>query len=254
MHVLTGDQVGIGGFIITGGGAKHVILRAIGPSLTRFGVSNPLPDPVLELHGPGAFPTITNNNWRDTQEAQIKASGIPPTDDLESAIDVILSPGAYTAVIRGNGGSTGIGSIEVYDLDPASLGKLSNISTRAFVGSASGDSIIAGFILGKNSSPDRIVIRGLGPSLSAVGVPNVLQNPTLELHNGDGALLFTNNDWQDNPTNAAEVAAAGLAPSNRLESAIAVTLPPGLYTAILAGLGNTAGNALVEIYDRGAGP
>ena len=254
LHVLTGDQVGIGGFIITGSGPKHVIVRAIGPSLTRFGIPNPLPDPVLELHGPGSFPTITNNNWRDTQEAQIKASGIPPTNDLESAIDAVLSPGAYSGVIRGNGGSTGIGLIEVYDLDTAAASKLSNISTRGFVGSTPGDAIIAGFILGNQSTPDRIVIRGLGPSLAASGVPNVLQNPTLELHNGDGTLLFTNNDWQDNPTNAADVAAAGLAPSNSSEAAIAVTLQPGAYTAILAGLGNTTGNGLIEIYDRGAGP
>jgi hypothetical protein len=254
LHVLTGDQVGIGGFIVTGTGPKHVIVRAIGPSLMRFGIPNPLPDPVLELHGPGAFPTITNNNWRDTQEAQIKASGIPPTNDLESAIDIVLQPGSYTGLIRGNGGSTGIGLIEVYDLDQAAASKLSNISTRGFVGSTPGDAIIAGFILGNQNAPDRVVIRGLGPSLSASGVPNVLQNPTLELHNGDGTLLFTNNDWKDNPTNAAEVAAAGLAPSNDLESAIAVTLPPGAYTAILAGLGNTTGNGLVEIYDRGATP
>jgi hypothetical protein len=246
--------VGIGGFIITGSAPKHVILRAIGPSLTRFGIPNPLPDPVLELHGPGAFATITNDNWRDTQETQIKNSGIPPTNDLESAIDIVLPPGAYTGLIRGNGGSTGIGLIEVYDLDQAVTSKLSNISTRGFVGSTPGDSIIAGFILGNSNQPDRIIIRGLGPSLSSAGVPNTLQNPTLELHNGDGALLYTNNDWQDNPTQAAEIAAAGLAPGNSSESAISVTLPPGLYTAILAGLGNTTGNGLVEVYDRGAGP
>jgi hypothetical protein len=254
LNVLTGDQIGIGGFIITGSGPKHVIVRAIGPDLKRFGIPNPLPDPVLELHGPGAFATITNNNWRDTQETQIKATGLAPTNDLESAIDIVLAPGSYTGIIRGNGGSTGIGLIEVYDLNQASASKLSNISTRGFVGSTPGDSIIAGFILGNSNAPDRIIIRGLGPSLSAVGVPNVLANPTLELHNGDGALLYTNNDWQDNPSQAAEIAAAGLAPGNSAESAISVTLPPGLYTAILAGLGNTTGNGLVEIYDRGAAP
>ena len=254
LHVLTGDQVGIGGFIITGSGPKHVIVRAIGPDLRRFGIPNPLEDPVLELHGPGAFVTIINDNWRDTQEAQIKASGLAPTNDLESAIDAILSPGNYTGIIRGKNGGTGIGLIEVYDLDTAAASKLSNISTRGFVGSLPGDAIIAGFILGNQNLPDRLVIRGLGPSLAANGVPNTLQNPTLELHNGDGVLLFTNNDWQDNPTNAAEVAAAGLAPSDSRESAIAVTLPPGAYTAILAGLGGTTGNAIVEIYDRGAGP
>ena len=254
LNVLTRDQVGIGGFIITGSGPKHVIVRAIGPDLKRFGIPNPLPDPVLELHGPGAFATITNNDWRDTQETQIKATGLAPTNNLESAIDIILAPGPYTGIIRGNGGSTGIGLIEVYDLNPAATAKLSNISTRGFVGSTPGDSIIAGFILGNSNAPDRVVIRGLGPSLTGAGVPNVLANPTLELHNGDGALLYTNNDWQDNPSQAAEIAAAGLAPGNSAESAISVTLPPGVYTAILAGLGNTTGNGLVEIYDRGAAP
>jgi hypothetical protein len=231
-----------------------VIVRAIGPDLRRFGIPNPLEDPVLELHGPGAFATIINNNWRDSQEAQIKATGLAPTNDLESAIDATLPPGSYSAIIRGLNGGTGIGLIELYDLDTASSSKLANISTRGFVGGSPGDAIIAGFILGNQNLPDRIVIRGLGPSLAAVGVPNTLQNPTLELHNGDGILLYTNNDWQDNPTNAAEVAAAGLAPGDTRESAIAVTLPPGTYTAILAGLNGTSGNAIVEIYDRGAGP
>jgi Carboxypeptidase regulatory-like domain/Beta-propeller repeat len=251
LHVLTGDQVGIGGFIITGTGPKHVIVRAIGPDLRRFGITNPLEDPVLELHGPGAFATITNNNWRDTQEAQIKSTGLAPTNDLESAIDITLAPGTYTGIIRGNNGGTGIGLIEVYDLDTSAASKLSNISTRGFVGGTPGDSIIAGFVLGNGNVPDRVVIRGLGPSLAAQGVPNTLQNPTLELHDGNGTLLFTNNDWMDNPTQAAEIAAAGFAPSDSREAAIAVTLPPGLYTAILAGLGNTTGNGLVEIYDRG---
>jgi hypothetical protein len=248
---LIGDEVGVGGFIITGNAPKHVIVRAIGPSLTRFGIPNPLSDPFLELHGTGTFQTIKNNDWRDTQEEQIKASGIPPTNDLEAAIDVTLLPGNYTAVIKGNAGQTGIGLIEVYDLDETAASKLANISTRGFVGSTPGDSIIAGFILGNSKGPDRIVVRGLGPSLTSAGVPNVLQNPTLELHNGDGALLATNNDWQDDPTNAAEVTAAGLAPGDDLEAAIAVTLQPGLYTAILAGLQNTTGNGLIEIYDRG---
>jgi hypothetical protein len=254
LHVLTGDQVGIGGFIINGTAAKHVIVRAIGPDLRRFGIPNPLEDPVLELHGPGSFATITNNNWRDTQETQIKATGLAPTNDLEAAIDATLAPGNYTGIIRGNGGGTGIGLIEVYDLDTAAASKLGNISTRGFVGGTPGDSIIAGFILGNGNVPDRVIIRGLGPSLAAQGVPNTLQNPTLELHNGDGALLFTNNDWMDNPTQAAEIAAAGFAPSDSREAAIAVTLPPGLYTAILAGLGNTSGNGLVEIFDRGPVP
>ena len=190
MRVQTGDNVGIGGFIITGTAPKHVLLRAIGPSLTQSGVPNALADPVLELHGPGAFVTITNDNWRDdpVQEAAILATGIPPTNDLESAIDATLNPGAYTAIVRGKNNTSGVGLVEVYDLNQAVPAKLANISTRAFV--STGDNIvIAGFILGSHSGDDRIVVRGIGPSLTAAGVPNALANPTLELRDSNGALL-----------------------------------------------------------------
>jgi hypothetical protein len=253
MLVQTGDNVGIGGFIITGTAPKHVLLRAIGPSLAQSGVPNALADPVLELHGPGAFATITNDNWKDdpVQEALILADGIPPANDLESAIDAILNPGAYTAIVRGKNNTSGVALVEVYDLSQAVLAKLANISTRAFV-STGNDIVIAGFILGSHSGNDRIIVRGLGPSLTAAGVPNALANPTLELRNSNGTLLVSDNDWQDNPAQAAELTAAGLAPTNNLESAIAATLPPGLYTALLAGLNNGTGIGLVEVYDRGA--
>jgi hypothetical protein len=253
MLVQTGDNVGIGGFIITGTAPKHVLLRAIGPSLAQSGVPNALADPVLELHGPGAFATITNDNWKDdpVQEALILADGIPPTNDLESAIDAILNPGAYTAIVRGKNNTSGVALVEVYDLSQAVLAKLANLSTRAFV-STGNDIVIAGFILGGHNGNDRIIVRGLGPSLTAAGVPNALANPTLELRNSDGTLLVSDNDWQDNPAQAAELTAAGLAPANPLESGIAATLPPGNYTALLAGLNNGTGIGLVEVYDRGA--
>jgi hypothetical protein len=252
MLVQTGDHVGIGGFIITGSAPKHVLLRAIGPSLTP-GIPNALADPVLELHGPGAFVTIIDDNWRDdpVQEAAIIADGIPPTNNLESAIDTTLNPGSYTAVVRGKNNTSGVALVEVYDLSQAVLAKLANISTRAIVDI--GDNIvIVGFVLSGNSGDDRVVVRGLGPSLTTSGVPDALANPTLELRDGNGALLVANNDWQDNPAQAAELTAAGLAPINNLECGIAVTLPPGLYTALLAGLNNGTGVGLVEVYDRGA--
>jgi outer membrane protein assembly factor BamB len=253
MKILTGANVGIGGFIITGTGPKHLLLRAIGPSLTGSGVPNALADPVLELHGPGAFVTVTSDNWRDdpAQETLIIASGIAPTNDLESAIDAILNPGTYTAIVSGKDNTTGVGLVEVYDLSPAAPAKLANISTRAFVGSGS-DVVIAGFILGGNNGNDRIAVRGIGPSLTAAGVPDALADPILELRNGNGVLLASNNDWQDNPVQASELIAAGLAPTNDLESGIATTLPPGTYTALLAGLNDGTGVGLVEVYDRGA--
>jgi hypothetical protein len=252
MQVQTGANVGIGGFIITGSAPKPVLLRAIGPSLTGSGIPDALADPVLELHGPGAFVTITNNNWRDTQEAEIQATGIPPTNNFESAISATLAPGSYTAIVKGNNNTSGAALVEVYDLQPT-IGKLANISTRAFVSTGS-NVVIAGFILGNNGGNDRIAVRGLGPSLSAAGLSNVLADPILELRDSNGVLRASNNDWQDNPAQAAELIAAGLAPANSLESGIASTLPPGAYTALLAGLNNGTGIGLVEVYDRGAAP
>ena len=252
MRIQTGDQAGIGGFIITGTAPKHVLLRAIGPSLTQGGVPDALADPMLELHGPGAFVTVTNDNWRDdpVQETAILATGLAPTNNLESAIDATLNPSAYTAIVRGNGNSSGIGLVEVYDLNPDALSKLGNISTRAFVGTGD-NTVIAGFILGSHSDADRIVLRGIGPSLTALGVPNALADPTLELRDSNGALLMANNDWQDDPVQAAELTAAGLAPTNPLESGISTTQPAGLYTALLSGVNNGTGIGLVEVYDLG---
>ena len=255
MRVQTGDNVGIGGFIVTGSSTKHVLIRAIGPSLTAFGVPNVLLDPVLELHGPGTFVTTTNDNWRDdpVQAALIEATGIPPTNNLESAIEARLVPGTYTALVTGKNNTTGVGLVEVYDLNQEVDSKLANLSTRAFV--STGDNIvIAGFLLGGSGSSDRVVVRGIGPSLTLLGITNPLPNPSLDLRDTNGALLVENNDWQDNPVQMAEIAAAGLAPSHNLESAIAATLPPGLYTALLSGLNSSIGVGVVEVYDRGATP
>ena len=253
MRVQTGDNVGIGGFIITGTAPKHMLLRAIGPSLTQSGIPNALADPVMELHGPAGFATITNDNWRDdpAQEAAIIATGIPPANDLESAIDATLNPGAYTAIVRGQNNASGVGLVELYDLSQAASSKLANISTRAFVGTGS-DIMIAGFILGGNSGNTGIIARGLGPSLTSTGVPDALPDPTLQLRDSNGALLMSNNNWQDDPAQAAQLSVMGLALANSLESGIAMTLPPGLYTALLGELNNAIGVGLIEVYDLGS--
>jgi hypothetical protein len=254
MRVDAGDNAGIGGFIITGSAPKHIIIRAIGPSLTKFDFSpaEVLADPTLEVHGPGSFGTITNNNWRDSQEAQIKADGLPPTNDLEAAIDATLPPGEYTAIVRGNPGTSpsGIALFEVYDLDSAANSKLANLSTRAFVGMG-GNIVIAGFVLGDGDADDRVVVRGLGPSLSTSGVANPLADPTIDLRDANGTVVMTNNDWQDSQAQAAELTNDGLAPTNTKEAAIAATLAPGAYTVLLSGVNNTTGSGLVEIYELG---
>jgi hypothetical protein len=251
MRVQVGDKVGIGGFIITGSSPKQVVVRGIGPSLVQHGLTDVLSDPVIELHGPSGFTTLSNDNWRDTQEAAITATGLAPTNDLESAIVATLNPGAYTAIVKGKNNVQGLALVEVYDLNP-STGKLGNISTRAFV--ATGDNIvIAGMVLSNGNTLDRVIVRGIGPSLAPAFFPTsaVLANPSLELRDENGTLILANDDWQDNAAQALEISAAGLAPSNALESAIAASLPPGFYTVLLAGLNKGTGIGLVEIYDRG---
>jgi hypothetical protein len=219
------------------------MLRAIGPSLAGVGVPNVLADPLLELQGAGGFVTIINNDWRDDQEQEITDTGIPPTNNLESAIVATLDPGNYTGIVRGNGNGTGVALVEVYDLDQAADSRLANISTRAYVQTGDGI-VIAGFILGDGAGDAGVILRGIGPSLSP-GVPDVLADPTLELRDGNGTLIAANDNWQDGPP------LPGLEPPHPLEPAIARTLPPGLYTALLAGVNNGTGNGLIEVYDRG---
>jgi hypothetical protein len=253
MRVQTGDNVGIGGFIITGTVSKHVLLRAVGPTLAQFGVPNPLPDPVLELHGPPGFVTIINDNCGDGFPIPPPGPICPP-GSLNAAIEATLDPGAYTAIVKDKNNTSGVALVEVYDLNQGVDSKLANISTRAFV-STGDDIVIAGFMLGANNGDDRIVVRGIGPSLAAIGVPNALADPTLELRDSNGALLAYNNDWQDNCNFVPPCLPPGLppdlVPGNRLDSAIAITLPPGLYTALLAGLNNGTGVGVVEVYDLG---
>jgi hypothetical protein len=247
MLVQAGDNVGIGGFIISGTAPKHVLLRAIGPSLGQFGVPNPLADPVLELHGPPGFVTIINDNCGDGLPISPPESICSP-GSLDAAIETTLDPGAYTAIVKGKNNTVGVALVEVYDLNQTAASKLADISTRAFIGT--GDNIlIAGFMLAGNSGNDKIVIRGIGPSLAGFGVPNVLADPTLELRDNNGVLLYANDNWQDDAT--MPVIPPGLSPTNPLESIIVVTLPPGVYTALLAGKNNGAGVGLIEVYDLG---
>jgi hypothetical protein len=250
MVVGTGDKVGIGGFIVTGVTPKKVVLRAIGPSLSSFGVSNSLQDPILELHGPDGAIIAIDDDWQDSQADEIRLTGLMPSDNRESAIIRTLAPGNYTAVVRGKNTSAGIGLVELYDIDAASSSNLGNISTRAHV-DVNDDVVIGGVIIGggvQQISPTaRALIRGMGPSLTQSGVPNALQDPTIELHNGNGDLIASNDDWADSA--GADLQATGLAPSDPRESALLMMLPRGNYTAVLRGKGNTTGVGLIEAYN-----
>jgi len=246
LRVLTGDNVLIGGFILLGPDPKQVLIRGIGPSLGAFGVPGALADPTLELHAGDGTLLATNDNWKSDDQAEIEATMLQPTNDLESAILATLpADGAgYTAIVKGKNGTTGVGLVEAYDLDATANSKLANISTRGFVDI--GDNVmIGGFILGGGSA--QVIVRAIGPSLTSFGVAGALQDPTLELHDGFGTLIVSNDDWKE--SQQAEIEATGLQPTNDFESAIVMTLLPAPYTAIVRGKNDTTGVALVEVYN-----
>ena len=261
--VQTGDNVMIGGFIVQGTEPKRVIIRAIGPELTQYGVPNPLFNPTLELHdGAGAL-IASNDNWMTTiiggiitsnQVAEIRASGHAPGDGRESAIIADLPPGNYTAILRGVNDTTGVALVEAYDLSPDANSNLGNISTRSFV--QTGDNVMIGGFIVQGTASKRVIVRAIGPELTRYGVPNAMANPTLELHDSTGALIATNDNWRTTiiggiiTTNQVrEITASGLAPADGRESAIIAELPPGNYTAIVRGVNETTGVGLVEVYD-----
>jgi hypothetical protein len=252
LRVQTGDNALIAGFIITGNAPKPVLLRGIGPSLGALGIAGPLQDPIIELrNSAGAF-VNGNNNWKDTQSDAIAATGIPPTDDRESALLITLGPGAWTVVMRGISNSTGIGVVEVYDLNQAADSKLANISTRGFV--ETGDNVmIGGLIIGSGNGAGKIVARAIGPSLANVGISGALSDPTLSLRDGNGMQIAFNDDWGfvfgSDSSSRREIEATGVAPSHERESAIVATLPNGNYTVIVAGYQDATGIGSVEIYN-----
>jgi len=246
-QVGTGDNVIIGGFIITGNAPRRLVFPGLGPSLVNFGIPNALPDPTIELHALDGSVIRANDNWRDTQEQEIIATGLVPPNDLESAIVETLQPGSYTLVLRGNNQLTGVALLEIYDLDESTDSKVANLSTRAFVQTGD-DVVIGGFQLG-GIGPRNVVVRGIGPSLARFGLTNVLLDPTLELRDNNGALLMANDNWKDNDAQAHVIKIIGLGPIDNRESAMIANLPPGPYTAIVAGKNGTIGIGLVEIYN-----
>jgi hypothetical protein len=255
----------IGGFIVQGTGSKRVIIRAIGPELRLppYNIANALANPTLELHDAAGTLIGSNDNWQTTiiggvitgnQVSDIQNSGLAPTVARESAIIGNLQPGNYTAIARGVNNTTGVALVEVYDLNPGAGSTLDNISTRSFV-QTSDNVMIGGFIV-QGSGAKRVIIRAIGPELTQYGITNALANPTLELHDGSGAIIGSNDDWQTTilggiigSSQVSDIQNSGHAPTDTSESAIIANLAPGNYTAIVRSVSNTAGVGLVEVYD-----
>ncbi len=261
--VQTGENVMIGGFIVQGAGPKRVIIRAIGPELIQFGILDALANPRLELHNRTGALIASNDDWQTTilggvvtrsQVGDIQNSGHVPTAATESAIIADLQPGNYTAIVRGVNSTNGVALVEVYDLNPGASSSLGNISTRSFV--ETGEHVMIGGFIVQGSGLKRVIIRAIGPELTQYGITDALANPRLELHNGNGALIGTNDDWQTTlpggiitGNQVGDIQNSGHAPTAASESAIIANLQPGNYTAIVRGVSNTTGVALVEVYD-----
>jgi len=243
--VQTGNNVLIGGFIISGTGPKKLVVRALGPTLSSFGVPGALQNPTLELHNGAGALIAFNDNWGDApNKQQIIDAHLAPPNTAEPAILATLDPGNYTAIVRGVNNTTGVALVEGYDIEPGTSSQLGNISTRGLVQTGA-KVMIAGVIVGGSGS-QKMIVRALGPTLSNFGVANALADPTLELRDINGNLIQSNDNWRS--TQQAEIIATGLQPSYDAESAIVATLAPSNYTMIVRGVNSTTGVALVEVY------
>jgi hypothetical protein len=244
--VGTGDNVVIGGFIITGTDPKTIVLRALGPSLSAYGLSGVLSDPVLKVYNSSRTLIATNDDWQsDPNQLVVEANGLAPANPLESATAQTLAPGAYTVTVTGKDATTGISLVELYDLSALSHSKLENMSTRGFVGTGD-DALISGFIVGDVGSTT-VIVRVLGPSLAAFGVSGVLSDPILTIYDSTGSVIARNDNWLDN-VNWIDVQKNGLSPIDQRESALVLHLPPGAYTAIVTGANGATGIGLAEVY------
>ena len=244
--VSVGDNVLIGGFIVSGPEPKNMVLRALGPSLSGFGLSDVLSDPVLKVYDHSGTLIAINDNWQsDPHHFVVASNGLAPERLSESAIARSLAPGAYTVIVSGKDATPGIGLVELYDISAQANSKFENISTRGSVGTQD-NILISGFIIGDVDSAT-VVVRALGPTLAAYGVSGVLSDPTLTIYDSHGSVIASNDNWQDDP-NAIHVQKNGLTPANASESALVLHLPAGKYTAVVRGANDATGNALAEVY------
>jgi len=249
-RVAVGGQAGtpIAGFVLGGTGAKSMLLRAVGPTLASYGVTGVLADPSLALVANGVTLAV-NDDWLATSASAFNQTGAFPLlgGSRDSALVTSLAPGVYSSPV-GAGTSSGVALLEVYDADIANLSAtLINASTRAYVGT--GDAVlIPGFVV-SGSGTVRLLVRAVGPTLANYGVSGFLADPLLTLYR-DSTVIAINDNWGSGADLAAAAVGVGAfaLPSSSKDAALLVTLPAGAYSAVVSGVGNTTGTALVELY------
>jgi hypothetical protein len=248
LQVGTGTDVLIGGLIIQGTMPKRIAVRGIGPSLAAVGLTGVLADPNIEVHDQSGKIVAENDNWQSSDlRVDLIGTGLVPSHPNEAALIATLDPGNYTVVLQGAGGGTGIGLVEAYDLDGSKSSTLANIATRGKV-LAGDQAMIGGFIMLGDNGATNVVIRGIGPSLGKVGVAGALDDPILQVFDGNGQKISENDDWQLGP-DAAFVSANHLSPADGKEAAVLLRNPvAGSYTAVVRGKNSGIGVSLVEVY------
>jgi uncharacterized delta-60 repeat protein len=268
--VLTGGNVLVSGFVITGSGTKRLLLRAVGPGLSEFGVPGVLSNPTMTLRRPAAGSSeeiATNDDWgnprsgADSAEITAAASAVGAypllRDSADAALLVELPPGSYTLTIEGVGGTSGVVAVEIYDTNSGSGdARLANLSTRGFVGE--GDNILILGCVVSEAGGRTMLVRAIGPMLSTFGVAGVLANPRFDIFrrdpDGSNSVLATNDDWYSDPSGktnhaAMKVGAPVFPALPSKDSALLTTLQPGNYTIQASGVGGLTGTALLEIYE-----
>ena len=257
-QVGTGENMLFAGFVVGGTTPKQVLVRAVGPTLTTFGVTGALADPQLQIFAGNALVT-SNDNWGGAPAIASAASQVGAfplvATSRDSAIIASLAPGNYSATVSGVGGTTGIALVELYDVDnptPFSAQKVMNVSTRGVVSPGQG-ALIAGFVVSGNTSK-KLLIRGVGPTLSTFGVNGVLADPLLRIVRSDNVVVRENDNWEVGNDamligDAATKVAAFKLTAGSKDAAILINLPPGTYTAQVSGNNNTSGIALIEVYE-----
>ena len=265
-QVGTGANFLIAGFVVGGSAQKQVMVRAIAPTLgTVFGLSGALADSQLEIFNSSGSRIITNDNWATSTNASAIVSAaatvgaFPLTSgSLDSVILTTLAPGAYTAQVSGVGGSTGVALVELYDVDsvgPFSPQKVTSVSTRGVVGTGE-NNLIAGFQV-SGSTSKLVLVRGIGPALSALNVAGALADPLLQIirmDRGTRTVVRENDNWETGNdvtlvTDASSKVGVFPLRSGSRDAVILISLPPGTYSATVSGVGNTTGVGLVEVYE-----
>lgn len=249
-RVGLGNNVEIAGFTVSGTARKTVVIRGLGPTLAKYGIAGTLLDPWLEVHNAAGDLIASNDNWANAQQSSFAAGGryhaFQPSKNIESAIVLSLSAGAYTVVLGGKKGAQGAALAEIYDLSQDGESRLTNISARAQV--LTGEDVLIGGVTVAGSGSLKLVVRAIGPTLVKYGVTNALQNPTIALYNSNGTLLRSSDSWISDANEASQLTTTGYAPTDSREPAMIVLLPAGTYTAIVEGGNGATGIALFDAY------